>query len=255
MSDLGDYCRAVETHLCQVNGGHLVRIAGPAFATVKGWFEAGVPLSIVKRGVDRRAARAARAKTGTRRPLRIEFCEADVMDVLDEWRRAVGFALGRGAEAKAEEADEAADRASADAPADTSPEAAPRGRTASLTRHLERVSLRLSSFLASVKAADDLRASVERWLAEIGDMQGKGRVRGEARADVLARLAAMDDELLDVVDRHAPAEVRSAAREDAMRDLEQYRGRLPAPEYEALVSRVARRDARSRLELPEFRLE
>ena len=29
--DIGAFCRAVEAHLCRVNGGHLVRIVGPAF--------------------------------------------------------------------------------------------------------------------------------------------------------------------------------------------------------------------------------
>ena len=30
----GEYCRAVEAHLCRSNGGHLVRIAGPSFDRV-----------------------------------------------------------------------------------------------------------------------------------------------------------------------------------------------------------------------------
>ena len=91
--DLGHYCRALETHLCQVNGGHLVRIVGAAFDLVRHWHAQGIPLKIALRGIDRRAARAARVASASRRPLRLEFCEADVLDVFDEWRRAIGFAL------------------------------------------------------------------------------------------------------------------------------------------------------------------
>ena len=91
--ELGQYCRAIETHLCQVNQGHLVRVVGPAFDLVRTWHASAVPLKIVLRGIDRRAARVLRVASGSRRPLRVEFCEADVMDVFDEWRRAIGFAL------------------------------------------------------------------------------------------------------------------------------------------------------------------
>ena len=32
--DLGAYCRAIEAHLCRVNGGHLIRVVGVAFDLV-----------------------------------------------------------------------------------------------------------------------------------------------------------------------------------------------------------------------------
>ena len=41
------------------------------------------------RGIDRYFERYY-AKGPRRRPVRVEFCEADVLDVFDEWRRAVG---------------------------------------------------------------------------------------------------------------------------------------------------------------------
>ena len=46
------------------------------------------------RGIDRYFERYY-AKGPRRRPVRVEFCEADVLDVFDEWRRAVGHP-GRG---------------------------------------------------------------------------------------------------------------------------------------------------------------
>ena len=42
----GEYCRAVEAHLCRSNGGHLVRIAGPSFDRVCGWEARGIPLRV-----------------------------------------------------------------------------------------------------------------------------------------------------------------------------------------------------------------
>ena len=49
-------------------------------------------LKVAFRGIDRSVARHA-AKHGRRRPLRIDFCEADVLDVFDEWLRATGLTL------------------------------------------------------------------------------------------------------------------------------------------------------------------
>ena len=84
-----DYCRHLEAYLCRQNEGHLVRVVGPAFDLVCGWAARGIPLPVAERGIDRTVERA-RAKGPRRRPLRIEFCEADVLDAFDEWRRAVG---------------------------------------------------------------------------------------------------------------------------------------------------------------------
>src|SRR5688572_8754027 len=87
--DLGAYCRAVESYLCRRNEGHLVRVVGPAFDCVAAWAARGVPLRVAYRGIDRCVDRLA-AKGNRRRPVKVEFCDADVLDVFDEWRRAVG---------------------------------------------------------------------------------------------------------------------------------------------------------------------
>lgn len=84
------YCRAIEDHLCRRNGGHLVRIVGPSFEHVLGWAARGIPLKIAFEGIDRHVDRAL-ARGPRRRPARAEFCEADVLDVFDEWRRALGL--------------------------------------------------------------------------------------------------------------------------------------------------------------------
>ena len=91
-SDLqtADYCREIEKYLTQKNDGHLIRIAGPSFDLVTRWAAQGVPLKVALRGIDRYFERYY-AKGSRRRPVRIDFCEADVLDVFDEWRRAVGL--------------------------------------------------------------------------------------------------------------------------------------------------------------------
>jgi hypothetical protein len=65
---------------------------------VKGWAERGVPLTLALRGVDRCCERY-HAKGPKRRPVRIEFCEADILELFDDWRRAVGVTAGAGARA------------------------------------------------------------------------------------------------------------------------------------------------------------
>ena len=84
-----EFCRAIEGYLTRKNDGHLIRIVGPAFERVRGWAETGIPLKVVIAGIDRYFDRYY-AKGPRRRPVRIDFCDADVRDVFDEWRRAVG---------------------------------------------------------------------------------------------------------------------------------------------------------------------
>ena len=87
--DIGEFCRQVEAHLCRVNGGHHVRIVGPAFELVSGWVQEGIPLRVALHGIDRTVTRLT-ARGSRRRPVRIEFCDADVRDAFDQWRKAVG---------------------------------------------------------------------------------------------------------------------------------------------------------------------
>jgi hypothetical protein len=89
--DASDYCREIEAYLCRKNEGHLIRIVGPAFEQVCGWANLGVPLKVAFRGIDQYCERYY-AKGPRRRPVRIEFCEADILDLFDAWRRAIGVA-------------------------------------------------------------------------------------------------------------------------------------------------------------------
>lgn len=91
MLDPESYCRDIEAYLCRKNDGHLIRIVGPAFEHVTRWAQQGVPLRIAYAGIDRYFERYYR-KGPRRRPVRVEFCEADVLEAFDGWRRAVGVA-------------------------------------------------------------------------------------------------------------------------------------------------------------------
>jgi hypothetical protein len=252
---LGEYCRALETHLCQVNQGHLVRIVGPAFDMVKRWHAEGIPTKIAFRGIDRRAARAARSaavSASPRRPLRIEFCEADVLDVLDEWRRAIGFALNTLGGPQGESAGQAgeSDRAEPSPDAD-----AASGRTPSLPKHLDRVAVRLTSFLASESAAGSaLRAAVVATLDAVERLRGTARARGDARRAVLEELDALDGALMAAVLRDAPDGWLDDARHDARAELIGYESRVPVAEFDRLVDRAAQRLLRSRLQLPDLKV-
>ena len=89
MTDVAEYCREIEAYLTRKNEGHLIRIAGPVFEKVSGWAAQGVPLAVAFRGIDRYCERYY-AKGPRRRPVRVEFCEADILELFDDWRRAVG---------------------------------------------------------------------------------------------------------------------------------------------------------------------
>ena len=47
------YCREIETYLCQKNDGHLIRVVGPSFELVSRWAAEGVPLKVAFSGIDR----------------------------------------------------------------------------------------------------------------------------------------------------------------------------------------------------------
>ena len=89
-NETADYCRSIETYLCRKNDGHLIRVVGPSFELVSGWAAQGVPLKVAFSGIDRYFERYYR-KGPRRRPVKIDFCEADVLDAFDEWRRALGL--------------------------------------------------------------------------------------------------------------------------------------------------------------------
>ena len=167
-----DYCRYLENYLCRKNDGHLIRIVGPAFEQVRGWAARGIPLKLAMRGIDRYFERYY-AKGPRRRPVRIEFCEADVLDVFDEWRRSVGVSV------EAREAGGEGEESGADLS----------GPRSSLPAHLERVIARLTTLRGGhARTIDPILDGIIR---ELDAARGGAKnIRGHAEAASLRRRRA-----------------------------------------------------------------
>lgn len=226
--DLGepeDYCRAIEAYLCRKNDGHLIRIVGPSFEMVCGWSERGVPMKVAMRGIDRYFERYY-AKGPRRRPVRIDFCEPDVLDVFDEWRRAVGVPTNGETMAK----------------------------SPSLPSHLERVVARLTALRAGI--SPQLDARIDAIVRELDTARaGAKTLRGTARAELLARLAQLDAELLAATrDGLTPSERDALARE-AEAELAPFKPRMPQAAYEQSIAACIDRLLRDKARIPTLTLE
>ena len=230
-SERGDYCRQVEDYLCRKNDGHLVRIVGPAFEQVCGWASRGIPLKVVFRGVDRYFERYY-AKGPRRRPVRIEFCQADVQDVFDDWRRAVG--VGRAIDAIDPEKDTGDERGGAHS-------------RESLATHLDRVVARLAARRGG--ADRSLDAALDEIVRELdGARAGSKHLRGERRDVMLQRLRDLDRRLVDRARAASDAGTLQRLTAEANEQLSPFRDRMPAHAYaqaqQACVDRLLREHAR-----------
>ena len=218
------YCREIESYLCRKNDGHLIRIAGPSFDLVSAWAAQGVPLKVACRGIDRYFERyyASRAKGRRRRPVRIDFCEADVLDVFDEWRRATGLTAGE-------------TERSGDGDGHTG------HRGPSLRVHMERVLRRLTSARVTGQldeGFDDLLDRVAR------EMDAAAGVRGAKRQALVERLAALDRELLDAARARLDEALRDQLAREADEELAAFRAGMSPEAWararEAAVDRLVR---------------
>ncbi len=237
MIDVNSYCRDIEAYLCRRNDGHLIRITGPAFEQVQGWAAQGVPLRIAEAGIDRYFERYYR-KGPRRRPVRIEFCEADVLDAFDDWRRAVGVA-----------------RVVADSPGGPDveePQPATRPRR-SLASQIETLVARLTVLRASDRIAPVMGGVLE---AAVRDLDGlrndAAHARGDARDAVLRRLTEIEERLTNAAMESLAASERGALTREAERELEPFRGRMSAEAFEQSRRHAVRRLVRERFGLPEF---
>jgi hypothetical protein len=238
--DADAYCREIESHLCRRNAGHLVRVAGPAFDMVAGWAVQGIPLKVALNGIDRAVDRRG-AKGPRRRPMRVEFCEADVLDAFDEWRRAVGVGTAGGGGLRTE------------APADSAGEE-PRQRSGpSLRAHLDRVVTRLTDCLANGAIGGDLERAIERALAELGEARAASRgLRGDARAALITRLHAVNDELIGAARAATAPHVLEAIGREAGQDLAAFRERMSPEDHAHAVEAATMKRLRERLKLPDI---
>jgi hypothetical protein len=234
-----DYCREIEAYLCRKNDGHLIRVVGPAFERVSRWAADGIPLKVAFRGIDRYFERYYRTPS-RRRPVRIEFCEADVLDVFDQWRRAVGLP-GTAA-------------SSAPPPGDPggsgireNKEGSDRPRRPSLPDHLERSVRRLTSARALGVLGPEAEVLIDRVSGELDAARG---VRGEARRALIARLADLDEELGRIARDSLTAAERAALEAEAEQELSAFRAAMHESAYRRARDAAADRLARERFGLP-----
>ena len=225
--DPADYCRAIETHLCRRNEGHLIRIVGPVFEQVSGWAAQGVPLAVACRGIDRYCERYY-AKGPRRRPVRVEFCEADVLELFDDWRRAVGVSR----------IDErpAGEQAS--------------GARDSLPAHIDRAIARLTATRASgLSTAFD--RIVDEAVRELDRARGTAKhARGDARSAIVDRLSALDRELLAAADAEIDGDRRAALLAEARSALAPFAARMTPDVHERAIEAAFARLLREAFGLP-----
>jgi hypothetical protein len=207
--DPSEYCREIEAYLCRKNEGHLIRIVGPAFEQVCGWAASGVPLKVAFRGIDQYCDRYY-AKGPRRRPVRIEFCEADILDLFDAWRRSIGVPrVENGA---------AADESSSRKPA--------------LGRHLERAIARLTSLRAGTARSAAFNEQIDAVIRQLDHLLADGRgARGDARSTIVDRLRALDEELLGAARLDAREDVLAALAREADAELAPFKARMPEDEF------------------------
>jgi hypothetical protein len=203
---------------------------------VSRWETDGVPLKIAFQGIDRYFERYYR-QGPRRRPVRIDFCDADVRDVFDEWRRAVGV-VGR-----------------PDGSGESTEAASASNRRGSLRAHLERAVLRLSTARATGAIGADADAVLDRLAEELDSARTANGPRGEARRAAINRLAALDQALMQL----ARASIDSAARADVEREAEDelsaFRGNMADAAYHRAHTAAVDRLVRQRLGLPVLRYE
>ena len=227
------YCRAVEAYLCRKNDGHLIRIVGPAFEQVLGWAASGVPIKVAFHGIDRYFERYY-ARGPRRRPVRIEFCEADVLDAFDDWRRAVGITseIPRAPAASSE----------------SDPPAATR-RQESLQAHLERIIARLTVLRGGAdRSLDEILNAV---ILELDARRADARsLRGEARRQFLDRLRSIDAELLAMARGHTDAALLARLGAEAEEELAPFKDRLSSVSFEDSRRAAVDRLVRERWRLP-----
>lgn len=204
-----DYCRDVEAYLCRKNDGHLIRVVGPSFDLVSGWAAQGVPLRVAFSGIDRCFERYHR-KGGRRRPLKIDFCEADVLDAFDEWRRAIG--LPAEATDVSQESHESSDR---------------KRSMSSLPAHLERALLRLTSARARGTIGEEFDRVIDSVAGEL-DVARRAThgLRGEARQALLARLSELEGSLLETARAALDEPMTATLRRQADVELAGFRDRM-----------------------------
>lgn len=238
MTDVDAYCRDLEAYLCRKNDGHLIRITGPAFERVVAWAHQGIPLKVAEAGIDRYFERYYR-KGPRRRPVRIDFCEADVLDAFDDWRRALGLAGVVPDAAGGPDVEEPAPGA---------------GRSRrSLASQVERALSRLTVLRGSDQAGPALGAALDAAVRALDALQPEAaRARGEARDALVSRIAAVEAGLVAAAMAALAEGVRAEIEHEADAELAPFRQRMTPEAYAQSRRAAIERLVRHHFGLPEI---
>jgi hypothetical protein len=214
-----------------------MRVTGPAFNMVRGWAEQGIPLGVAQSGIDRTFERYY-AKGPRRRPVHITFCEADVLEAFDAWRRALGLTIVAGDEAAA------------------APASSRHASSVSLPAHVDRVLARLTALRAAATADRTWDAALESAVRRLDALRAEARqARGHARSTVFEQLAGLDEALL----AHAKTRLSASELEECDRqaeaELDVFRERMPRDAYVAALEAARARQVRIAAGLPQVRYE
>jgi hypothetical protein len=222
---VADYCRQIESYLCQKNGGHLIRVVGPAFEEVRGWARRGIPLKIAFRGIDQCCERRM-ANSTRRRPIRIEFCAVDILQLFDDWQRAVGVSAAPETES-------------------------PPSRKPSLASHIERVVARLIALRGIEGAAPVPESAIEEAVRALDRISGTAqKARGDQRQTLVAELATIDQNLVQLVAGLLDDETSQRLRREAEEELAAFGTRMPPDAKAAAVEMAYLRLVREAARLP-----
>lgn len=239
MIDTDAYCRELEAYLCRKNDGHLVRLVGPAFERVRAWATQGIPARVACAGIDRYFERYYR-RGPRRRPVRIEFCEADVLDAFDDWRRAVGVSVS---------ATPSADVDAADA-------ASTMRRRGSLPGHIEEAIARLTALRASSGGNGLSQELLEGTVRKLDHLLADARrARGEARDAVLHELQAVEQQLLDGAGRVLTDTEQAEMAAEVEQELAPFRPRMTVDALTTATRAATMRLVRERFVLPRIRFD
>lgn len=200
-----------------------------------GWAAQGIPFKIACQGIDRYFVRYY-AKGPQRRPVQIDFCEADVLDAFDDWRRAVGVRMPG---------------------AIPGPEESAKQQRRSLREHLNRVLERLTTILAGpTSLSEPVRQLLESTANEVSTLSDlPSPIRGEARSRVSARLADLDREMLVAVRQHGDPALLAALRQEAVDELAPFRERMPSDAFQQAVESAVDRLLRDSAQLPSIHFD
>jgi len=235
-----DYCREIESYLCRKNDGHLIRVTGPSFDLVAGWAERGVPIKVAFKGIDRYFERYYRGGP-RRRPVKIDFCEADVLDVFDQWRRATGIAVSDVPTTGAESPQESLD--------DRIPDE--ESRQPALADHLKRVVLRLTAARSAGSIDAGFDPLIDRIAAELDMARSAARgLRGAARRAMIERLEAFDRELVQQARTLLDEAARAILAREADEELAPFRTSMRPEAFARARDSAIDRLVRERYQLP-----